>query len=374
VPDGTHRTRRGRLRRPVKHPRPPADTPEVGLAATTRPRDTVMAARLSVGFTATAALVQFGYALVTPVSGGLIGDLLSYGVPALLLAISVGLWALARRVPASSWAVVPLLGVVAIVVLDVTSHDASVAAQVFLFFPVLYASSQLPRVAAGVLTALALLAEVAVTYSCESTARATFDSIYVCAGLTATSALLQHSSAANERLIERLARLATIDPLTGLVTRRALDDVAARTLRAVPDRRRPRGGRGTALLVVDLDLFKTVNDTYGHPVGDDFLVHVGGSLRRQCRPDDVVSRLGGDEFAVLLLDCPYQAALERARQLVERAAGDPFQAPDGRWLPVRFSVGVGHVPDGGGEQLRDLYARADQALYRAKALGRGRAG
>jgi diguanylate cyclase (GGDEF)-like protein len=339
-----------------------------------RPRDPALAARLLVGFTGTAAMAQLGYTLVTPVVGGWVGALLSYGIPVALLLAASAIWAYPQRVPTLAWVGVPLLGLMAITVLDVTSGDTTVEGQVFLFFPVLFAASQLRRVAAGALTALALAAEQLITFCSEPVKAAALDSGYICAGLAATSWLLQHSAAVQDRLMGRMARLAMIDPLTGLATRRTLDDVAQAALAGDAERRRPTGDAGTCLLVLDLDLFKSVNDTHGHPVGDDFLVHVGRFLQDRCRPSDVVCRLGGDEFAVLLTDCPYEAAMQRGRQLVEQAATAPFRTADGVVIPLRFSVGVGHVPAGGTAGIRELYTRADAALYGVKALGRGRAG
>ncbi|HET9656995.1 MAG TPA: GGDEF domain-containing protein [Kineosporiaceae bacterium] len=342
-------------------------------AALTRPRDPVLAARLAMGFIVTAALVQLGNVLLTPLHGGLAGEMRSFGIPLGFLLIAGVLRGCARRVPGPAWAMVPLLGLVAITVLDVTSRDANVEGQIFLFFPVLFAASQLPRPAAAVLTGLAMASECVVTFSSEPVRWAVFDSVYVGAGLAATSWLLVHSAAAQDRLIERLALLATVDSLTGLTTRRVLDEVADQALHQRPERRGAGSDHGTSLLVIDLDLFKVVNDTYGHPVGDDFLAHVGRVLRASCRPGDVISRLGGDEFGVLLLDCPYGAALDQGRRLVEVAAATPFVGADGLVLPVSLSVGVGHVPADTDAELRDLYALADRALYRAKELGRGRA-
>lgn len=308
-----------------------------------RPRDRGAAARQCLGFTSTAAIVQLVYFLATPRSGGMVGQALSVGIPLALVTTTLLLTRYAQQLTDLVWAAIPLLGVIAIVVLDVTSHDASVQAQVFLFFPVLFAASQLPRATALALTGLSVIGELIITFSSESPRDATFDSLYVSTALIAASLLLTSSAITQDRLIDQLGHLADVDALTRLMTRRALDDVARQVLELNAGRRAGEDG-GTALLLIDLDLFKTVNDTYGHPIGDDFLVHVGTFLADRCRTDDLVGRFGGDEFAVLMKDCSHPTALNRGRALLQQALDFPFPLPDGTAIPVRFTIGVGHVP------------------------------
>jgi diguanylate cyclase (GGDEF)-like protein len=337
-----------------------------------RPRDPRAAARQCLGFTGTAAIVQLIYFLATKRSGGLVGQGLSLGIPASLGMIALLLARYASRAPDLVWVAIPLLGVLAIVVLDVTSHDASVQAQVFLIFPVLFAASQLPPGAAVGVTVLSVIGELIVTFSSNEHARdAAFDSLYVTTAIVAAAVLLTHSTRARDELIEHLGRQVGVDALTSLMTRRALGDVARQTL-DVNARRRTGSDIGIALILIDLDRFKTVNDTYGHPVGDDFLVHVATFLTERLRIGDLVARLGGDEFAVLMTDCSPQAAQHRGQSLLDKAMEHPFPLPAGGSIPIRFTMGVGHVPAGTPSTLRDLYAQADRDLYAAKSSSRTR--
>jgi diguanylate cyclase (GGDEF)-like protein len=162
---------------------------------------------------------------------------------------------------------------------------------------------------------------------------------------------------------ERVAYLAAHDSLTGLPNRAAFTNqlkIAASSL-----------GRGSsfALLSIDLDRFKEVNDTLGHPIGDQILKQVAARLRSIVRENDLVTRLGGDEFAVLqagLVDASEAAAL--AARLVE-AMSEPFEF-DGHTVAIGASVGISLAPDNGasGEELLKM---SDVALYRAKAESRG---
>jgi diguanylate cyclase (GGDEF)-like protein len=166
------------------------------------------------------------------------------------------------------------------------------------------------------------------------------------------------------RLVELLHQLASVDSLTGLVNRRVLDDALDRALH------RPTGAQGTALVLVDVDSFKSINDQYGHPVGDDALVHVASVLRSVVRTGDaVLSRMGGDELAVLLPECSEDAAVRRAGEVWQAVRGTPLQLPDGTLLAVSVSLGVAHAPTHA-DGLEGLYAAADTALYAAKRGGR----
>ncbi len=164
-----------------------------------------------------------------------------------------------------------------------------------------------------------------------------------------------------------LRRHAAIDPLTGLATRRVLDDATRIALTAAEAR------VGTALVIIDLDRFKAVNDTYGHVVGDEALTHVARILTGQSRGHDVVARIGGDELAVLMPGCGYEAAMRRAEDFVAAVNTTPLLLPGGVTVPLSISAGAAHVPDNAAG-AGDLYSTADAALYAAKRSGRGRVG
>jgi two-component system, cell cycle response regulator len=165
----------------------------------------------------------------------------------------------------------------------------------------------------------------------------------------------------------RLELLAHTDPLTELLNRRALID----RLSAEMERVR-RYDSTVSVLLIDLDHFKRVNDTHGHLVGDDVLMEVAALLQRAVRTVDVVARYGGEEFVVVLPETGVQGATsfaERIRELIEE---HDFVAAIGSNLQLTASIGVATFPSEGMETADDFFARADQALYRAKAEGRNR--
>jgi diguanylate cyclase len=171
------------------------------------------------------------------------------------------------------------------------------------------------------------------------------------------------------RAEERIRHLAHHDALTDLPNRALLADRLAQAL-ARTRRRGGGGGRGTvAVLCLDLDRFKAVNDTLGHPVGDALLRVVADRLRGCVREEDTVARLGGDEFAVVQdgLDQP-EGAAALAQRLIE-VVGEPYEV-GGHQLVVGASVGLALAP-GDGDGPDELLKKADMALYRAKADGRG---
>lgn len=161
----------------------------------------------------------------------------------------------------------------------------------------------------------------------------------------------------------RLAHLADHDPLTGVLNRRGLD----RALRLQLAHGR-RYGTGGAVLVLDLDRFKVVNDTLGHDAGDRLLVEVADVLRDTTRASDVVARLGGDEFAVLM-PMGDAASADGAARAIATSVAAHLSAGDGPVGDVTCSVGVA-VLDGEHDPTTVL-ARADEAMYRAKRAGRG---
>jgi diguanylate cyclase (GGDEF)-like protein len=166
------------------------------------------------------------------------------------------------------------------------------------------------------------------------------------------------------RQLRRMADLrvqATTDELTGLPNRRAL--YAAAHLRMLEPQ-----GRRLALLMMDLDKFKEVNDSLGHHAGDLLLIQVGARLREQLRDGDVLARLGGDEFAVLLDDAGQDEAVEVAIKL--RAALDAPFAVENIALHSCVSVGISLFPDDGPD-LAALLRKADIAMYEAKTSLRG---
>ncbi len=158
---------------------------------------------------------------------------------------------------------------------------------------------------------------------------------------------------------DSLERRAMLDPLTRLPNRGAME---AHLRSLVDDRRQP----GIGLLVLDLDRFKAVNDTFGHAVGDAVLVELGAILRDTLREDDAVYRFGGEEFVLVLPaddDAALKAAAERVRGEVERR----LRSPAG---PITVSIGGAMLATE--HDWQDWFGRADTALYLAKRAGRNR--
>jgi diguanylate cyclase (GGDEF)-like protein len=164
----------------------------------------------------------------------------------------------------------------------------------------------------------------------------------------------------------RLEAIASTDALTGIANRWHFLEVAQREAH----RRREAGsGTGLALLMLDLDHFKQVNDTHGHPAGDHVLHTLAIEIRDNIRPLDLCGRFGGEEFLILLPDADGETARSVAERLRESVASSRIEY-EGVQLAITVSIGLA-VWDGE-EEVNDLIRRADEALYRAKGHGRNR--
>jgi diguanylate cyclase (GGDEF)-like protein len=173
----------------------------------------------------------------------------------------------------------------------------------------------------------------------------------------------------------RLAYLAHFDSLTGLANRlelreqlaAALDLAAARSSGAeAADSAVPR----TALVCLDLDHFKSINDTLGHAAGDAVLAEIGRRLHSCLRQDDLAARLGGDEFALVIRDVQGDDELTALARRLVQVLSQPFDVA-GRQVPLGSSIGIAIAPEHG-RSLDELMGNADLALYAAKEAGRGR--
>jgi two-component system cell cycle response regulator len=163
----------------------------------------------------------------------------------------------------------------------------------------------------------------------------------------------------------RLEALATTDAVTTLLNRRALVDRLSHEME-----RARRYGTPLALLMVDLDHFKDINDTHGHLVGDEALREVARVLDSAVRNVDIVARYGGEEFAIVLPETSNEGAVAFAERVRERVAEHVFANERLPSLRITVSVGVASVPSADIESVEDFFARSDEALYRAKAGGR----
>lgn len=164
-------------------------------------------------------------------------------------------------------------------------------------------------------------------------------------------------------LTEELHRLATTDVLTGLPNRRQLMFALETEVR-----RAARSGRPLTLALLDIDHFKAINDTHGHPAGDAVLVAVAEVLREVTRGGDLLGRFGGEEFAVLMPETTLDQARLAAERLRKAIVRRRMDYPDGSAGHITVSTGVARLV--GEEPLDRLVQRADAALYEAKAAGR----
>ena len=164
---------------------------------------------------------------------------------------------------------------------------------------------------------------------------------------------------------EEIYQLATHDALTELCNRRHFAELADKEIA-----RARRHGRPLSLCILDVDLFKPINDRHGHIRGDEVLRQVAAVLRRHARNDDVAARIGGEEFALLLPECTAADAALLADRLREAVASTKF-APGGEAQRITVSIGVSGLR-ADHDNLHDMLKRSDEALYQAKQTGRNR--
>jgi diguanylate cyclase (GGDEF)-like protein len=185
---------------------------------------------------------------------------------------------------------------------------------------------------------------------------------------------LRRSAAQISRLSEALAetcsdleRRASFDPLTGVLARSAIlgrSEILLERARAA--------GKGAGLLIVDIDHFKRINDSYGHAAGDRVLKEVAGRMAASCRGGDLLGRTGGEEFLAVFADVTAEEVGGIAERLREAVGRTPVTIGTGAGLDVSVSGGLVTIPATDASPLPEILARADAALYAAKAQGRNR--
>jgi diguanylate cyclase (GGDEF)-like protein len=165
-------------------------------------------------------------------------------------------------------------------------------------------------------------------------------------------------------LAHRMRALAVSDLLTGIFNRRGFEEAAERAIRNAQRQRQP-----LALVVTDIDRFKTINDRHGHSAGDRAIQHFATRMERMVRRGDLVGRIGGEEFALLLINTSSTDALDVVERIRRDVAAMPVDGPESIGMTASFGV-TGLRP--GDTALANLFARADRALYRSKVEGRDR--
>ncbi len=259
------------------------------------------------------------------------------------------------------WTASSAFGVAIVAMLDTGMNSPLL---VLLFLPLIYGTLMFTPWAAGIcgIAAMASLAIVAITdrgvTSDPGRSFLLFCAVAGASALTVTAAINRtHIEEHEAQLQAALADMAAVDGLTGCAVRRVLnqrmDEEIARSIRS----RSP-----LSLLMIDVDQFKSVNDTYGHVVGDHVLASIGAALRSIGRAFDLVSRIGGDEFAVLLPDTD----VPDASRIAERVREELTTAVE---VPVTVSIGVSGL-DRTAPSAEQLLDNADFALYQVKGAGR----
>lgn len=185
-------------------------------------------------------------------------------------------------------------------------------------------------------------------------------------GLAFVTAEYLSMAASNIRLKDRLYEMAVKDPLTGLYNRRYMHEAFDKEIRRAERNRLPLG-----VIMVDIDYFKRINDTFGHAAGDRVLTSVARALISGLRQEDFVCRFGGEEFLFLLSGSALADSLRRAEEIREKIAGLDIRWEKKLIRPVTASLGVVAFPEHG-KTFDVLVNQADQAMYKAKEGGRNR--
>ncbi len=176
--------------------------------------------------------------------------------------------------------------------------------------------------------------------------------------------LVEQRTAALKKAYAELEHRAAHDDLTGLPNRATVIETLSKELS-----RSVRSGRSVAVVMVDIDHFKAINDAHGHLAGDAVLAEIAGRMRLLVRPYDTIGRFGGEEFLLVIPECGQEDAVFVAERLRAGVAAQPIVL-EGQTLPVTLSVGVAWADGAQNHSIDALIAEADQALYRAKEEGR----
>ncbi len=170
-----------------------------------------------------------------------------------------------------------------------------------------------------------------------------------------------------QRVIDGLCTLSMQDGLTGLSNLRYFQIAIKQEIH-----RAERDGTTCALLMIDIDHFKSINDTYGHPAGDAALIIIAERLKMGLRPGDTISRYGGEEFAIILPNCPLKYALQVAERLRLSVSEEKVSVAEQSLISITVSIGAAESSVSSPLDSEGLIKLADEYLYKAKTLGRNR--
>jgi diguanylate cyclase (GGDEF)-like protein len=283
-------------------------------------------------------------------------------VSALLALAGISLWRAPQRVPTLAWPLVPAVPVILILLMGLASSDATASSQLAFSLPVLFAAYQLKPVVAYLIAGEMVIAETLLCLLVGPPQEVVEDSVGVSLILVGIVLTLVTARNRFDEAMRSLRYEAQHDAVTGLLTRRTFD----LDIEQLDDE------RSVSLILVDIDDFKTVNDTFGHDIGDQTLRLVANALSTNSRQHDRAYRLGGDELAVLLIGAAPETALRRA-EVIRRAVetGPTAFVVRRERGKVTVSLGVASLPPHA-PRKSELLRAADAAMYRAKGAGRNR--
>lgn len=241
------------------------------------------------------------------------------------------------------------------------TENAAMGQLVLFLIPVLFAAQQLSPRPAVATALLAIAALTWLTFRFNPGMVAVNDTALVGTAITMLTFLILRTRAHRRTMLTQLSELSERDPLTGALTRERIDAL-------LEERSRATGALETSLMLIDVNAFKTINDDFGHPVGDAVLIDVVRRLQGLIGPDDAVGRFGGDEFVVVLTDTSATDARERGTRLQAALSGMfDLCGPTVQHHQVRYSLSVGLSHRGRHNAFAEsMYAGADQQLYQAK--------
>jgi len=285
-----------------------------------------------------------------------------WAVAGSLVAWGLVVWRIPERLPILMWPLVAALPVVMILLMALGSHDATATSQMAFSLPVLFSAYHLKPVIARLIAVEVVIAETILCALLDPRSAVIEDAAGVSLILVGIMLTLVTARNRFDDAINSLRYDAEHDAVTGLLSRRTFD----------VDIERLDDDEPASLILVDIDDFKTVNDMFGHAVGDQTLRVVAGALSANCRQSDRAYRLGGDELAVLMSGIAPASALRRAevmRRAVETAP-TAFTIRRERGA-VTVSLGVASLPPNA-PRKSELLRAADAAMYQAKSSGRNR--
>jgi diguanylate cyclase (GGDEF)-like protein len=323
-------------------------------------RDRHSASRAVAYFMLAGAVFVAVLSVVVPEYGGVgtVARGATYASGVLLLVGGWVCWRMPDRMPERFWAYAPIGAVLMIGGLNLITSDDSAGGQLFFLWPTLYAATFLPQRLLYAVLGCVTVAESVLVFTLEPPSEALADAAGLMTALTMASIIIVGLRRRLDLLLDSLETQALEDQLTGLANRRAFDrDISHAVARA------RRMQEPLSLLTIDVDHFKSVNDTLGHAAGDLALRTVADVLRAVARESDVVARIGGDEFVALLLNCDIAGARRVGASLQARLA----QAPGS----LTLSIGAATIPHDA-DSVESLSIASDAALYDAKLGGRNR--